>query len=261
MRSRFHRCAGALAVAATALGLPAGAGAASSCSYDVANATVHAQMLSPRVVIANAGDGRILIDGRVCASPENGAVVATVATARQVVVASAFAPATDTVVVDESHGRLVDPATGNRPKIFALTGTGGDTMEVIGTRGPDRYVARDDLGASVDLDGDADPDFVSTNVARVVVLGMAGDDTLAAAAGSDDRMSHRAELYGGAGNDVLRGGRSGEDRLDGGSGNERVLDPGAPGDRLVGGRGFDTVRADAGDIATGFERAEPRRHL
>ena len=89
---------------------------------------------------------------------------------------------------------------------------------------------------------------------------MAGDDSLAAAGGPGDRMSHRADLRGGTGNDVLRGGRSGEDRLDGGSGNDRVLDPGAPGDRLVGGRGFDTVRADAGDVASGFERAEPRRH-
>ena len=217
-------------------------------------------MLSPHVVIANAGDGRILVDGHVCASPEQGAVVATVATARQVVVASAFAPAADTVVVDESHGRLADPATGDRPTVFALTGPGGDTMKVIGTSGRDRYVAHDDLGASVDLDGDGAPDFVSTDMARVVVLGMAGDDALAAAAGPGDRMSHRAELYGGAGNDVLRGGRSGEDRLDGGFGNDRVLDRGAPGDRLVGGRGFDTVSADAGDVATGFERAEPRRH-
>ena len=163
-------------------------------------------------------------------------------------------------MVDESHGRLADPATGDRPTVFALTGPGGDTMKVIGTRGRDRYVAHDDLGASVDLDGDGAPDFVSTDMARVVVLGMAGDDALAAAAGPGDRMSHRAELYGGAGNDVLRGGRSGEDRLDGGFGNDRVLDRGAPGDRLVGGRGFDTVSADAGDIATGFERAEPRRH-
>jgi hypothetical protein len=261
MRPDAQLRAGVLAViAAAALALPAGASAASSCSYDVAHATVQAQMLSPHVAIANAGDGRILVDGRVCASPENGAVVATVATARQIVVASAFGPAADTVVVDESHGRLADPATGNRPKVVALTGIGGDTMEVIGTSGHDRYVAHDDVGASVDLDGDGDPDFVSTDVGRVVVFGMAGDDTLAAGAGPGDRMTHRAELYGGAGNDVLRGGRSGDDRLDGGPGDDRVLDPGARGDRLVGGRGTDTVRADPGDHTFGFERAEPRRH-
>jgi hypothetical protein len=174
---------------------------------------VQAQMLSPRVVIANAGDGRILVDGRVCASSRDGAVVATVAAARQIVVASAFAPAADVVVVDESHGRLADAQGGNRPKVFALTGTGGDTMQVIGTPGRDHYTARDDLGASIDLDGDADPDFVSTDVGRVVMFGKAGDDFLSAGAGPGDRMSRPVALYGGAGNDVLRGGRSGEDRL------------------------------------------------
>ena len=146
MRSRRRARIAALALAASALALPAGARAASSCSYDVANATVQAQMLSPRVVIANAGDGRILVDGRACAAPGDGAVVATVATADQVVVSSAFPPATDVVVVDERHGRLADRRTGHRPKVFALTGTGGDTMEVIGSPGRDRYIAHDDLG-------------------------------------------------------------------------------------------------------------------
>ena len=156
MHSRRHARAAALALAAAALALPAGAEAASSCSYDVANATVQAQMLSPRVVIANAGDGRILIDGRVCAAPGDGAVVATVATTDQSSSPARSRP-TDVVVVDERHGRLADPRDRPRPKVFALTGTGGDTMEVIGRRGRDRYVAHDDLGASIDLGGDAAP--------------------------------------------------------------------------------------------------------
>ena len=213
MRSRRHARAAALALAAAALALPVDAPAASSCSYDVANATVQAQMLSPRVVIANAGDGRILLDGRVCAAPGDGAVIATVAATDQVVVSSAFPPAKDVVVVDERHGRLADRRTGHRPKVFALTGTGGDTMEVIGTPGRDRYVAHDDLGASIDLGGDAAPDFVSTDVGRVVMFGGPGDDFLSAGAGPHDRMSHPVALYGGAGDDVVRGGRSGEDRL------------------------------------------------
>jgi hypothetical protein len=209
------RAALALALAATALALalPVGAQAASSCFYDVANATLHAQMLSPRVVIANAGDGRILVDRRACAAPQDGALLATVAVTKQVVVSSAFPPAADLVVVDESHARLADAATGNRPKVFALTGTGGDTMEVIGTRGRDRYVAHDDLGASIDLGGDPAPYFVSTDVGRVVMFGGPGDDFLSAGAGPGDRMSRPVSLYGGAGHDVLRGGRSGEDRL------------------------------------------------
>jgi len=167
---------GALVLLSAALSLPTGA----TCSYDGATATVQAQMLSARAVVANAGDGRILVDGRVCG---------TVAQTRQIVVASAFPPATDTVVVDERHGRLADPVTGRRPKLFALTGAGGDTMEVIGTAGRDRYVARDDLGASIDLDADGGPDFVSTEVGRIVLRGMAGDDVLSDGRSGPDRVA------------------------------------------------------------------------
>ena len=167
---------GALLALSAALGLPAG----TTCSYDAATATVQAQMASARIVVANAGDGRILVDGRVCA---------TMAQTRQIVVASAFPPAADTVVVDERRGRLADPGTRRRPKLFALTGTGADTMEVIGTPGRDRYVARDDLGASIDLDGDGDPDFVSTDVGRIVLRGMAGDDVLSDGRSGRDRVA------------------------------------------------------------------------
>ena len=117
---------GALMILSAALSLPAG----STCSYDAATATVQAQMLSARTVVGTSGEGRILVDGRVCG---------TLAQTRQIVVASAFPPGTDTVVVDERHGRLADPSSGRRPKVFALTGAGADTMEVIGTAGRDRY--------------------------------------------------------------------------------------------------------------------------
>ena len=167
---------GALMLLSAALSVPTGA----TCSYDAATATVQAQMLSARAVVANAGDGRILVDGRMCGM---------LAQTRQIVVASAFPPATDAVVVDERHGRLADPATGRRPKLFALTGAGGDTMEVIGTVGRDRYVARDDLGASIDLDADGDPDFVSTDVGRIVLRGMAGDDVLSDGRSGPDRVA------------------------------------------------------------------------
>jgi hypothetical protein len=168
---------GALMALTAALSLPTGG---ATCSYDAATATVQAQMLSARVVVANAGNGRILVDGRTCA---------TVAQTRRIVVASAFPPAADTVVVDERRGRLADPVTGRRPQLFALTGSGGDTMEVIGTPGRDHYVARDDLGASIDLDADGAPDFVSTDVGRVLLRGMAGDDVLSDARPGRDRLA------------------------------------------------------------------------
>ena len=175
---------GALMALTAALGLPT---AGATCSYDAATATVQAQMLSAHVVVADAGDGRILVDG-------------SVAQTRQIVVASAFPPAADTVIVDERRGRLADPVTGRRPKLFALTGAGGDTMEVIGTPGRDRYVARDDLGASIDLDADGAPDFVSTDVGRVVLRGMGGDDVLV------DGRSGRDRVACGPGFDTVRAG-------------------------------------------------------
>ena len=193
--------------AVSALGVPPGT--TSTCSYDAAGATLQVQMLAPRVAIRAGGD-RILVDGRDCAAK---------ATMTTITVASAFPPAADRVVVDERHGRL--------PRIFALTGAGGDTLEVIGTAGPDHYRAMDDLGASIDLDGDGDPDVASTDAARVVLLGGTGDD-------------------------VLRADRSGRDRLDGGPGNDRILARGAAGDVLIGGSGSDSVRADAGDVVLGF---------
>jgi hypothetical protein len=168
---------GALMLVSAALSLPS---TGATCSYDAATATVHVQMLSARVVVGNAGDGRLLVDRRVCG---------TLAQTRQIVVASAYPPVADTVVVDERHGRLADPATGRRPKLFALTGAGGDTMEVIGTPGRDRYVVRDDLGASIDLDADGDPDFVSTDVGHIVLHGMAGDDVLSDGRSGRDRVA------------------------------------------------------------------------
>jgi hypothetical protein len=205
-----HLATGVLA-AVSALGVPPGA--TSTCSYDSAGATLNVQMLAPRVVIRAGGD-RILVDGRDCAAKT---------TTTTIVVASVDPPAADTVVVDERHGPV--------PRIFALTGAGGDTLEVIGTAGGDHYSAIDDVGAGVDLNGDGDPDVLSTDAARVV-------------------------LRGGPGSDVLRASRSGEDRLDGGPGNDRILARGAAGDTLIGGSGFDSVRADPGDVVIGFERRE-----
>jgi hypothetical protein len=163
---------------------PAGAATGSICTYDAATATAQVQMLSARTVLSRGGD-QLLADGHRCAP---------LATTRQVVLASAFPPATETVVVDERQGRLA--AGANRPAIFALTGFGDDTMEVIGTAGADRYASYDDLGASIDLDGDGRPDFTSTHVGRVVLRGGAGDDFLL---GRPDDA-----LVGGPGHDRIR---------------------------------------------------------
>jgi hypothetical protein len=182
MRTALLACGVLAAIVACAA--PAGAATGSICTYDAATATAQVQMLSARTVLSRGGD-QLLADGRPCAP---------LATTRQVVVSSPFPPATDAVVVDERHGRLAVGA--NRPTIYALTGFGDDTMEVIGTAGPDRYASDDDLGASIDLDGDGRPDFISTHVGRVVLRGGGGDDFLL---GRRDDL-----LVGGPGHDRIR---------------------------------------------------------
>jgi hypothetical protein len=183
MRTGLLAC-GVLAAMVACAAPAAGAATGSICAYDAATATAQVQMLSARTVLSRGGD-QLLADGRPCAP---------LATTRQVVVASAFPPATDSVVVDERHGRLA--AGANRPAIFALTGFGDDTMEVIGTAGPDRYASHDDLGASIDLDGDGRPDLTSTHVGRVVLRGGPGDDVLLGRPGD--------ALVGGPGHDRIR---------------------------------------------------------
>jgi hypothetical protein len=182
MRTALLACGVLAAIVACAA--PAGAATGSICTYDAATATAQVQMLSARTVLSRGGD-QLLADGGQCAS---------LATTRQVVVSSDFPPATDTIVVDERHGRLALGA--NRPTIYALTGFGDDTTEVIGTAGPDRYASYDDLSASIDLDGDGRPDFISTHVGRVVLRGGAGNDVLL---GRRDDL-----LVGGPGHDRIR---------------------------------------------------------
>lgn len=84
--------------------------------------------------------------------------------------------------------------------------------------------------------------------------GMNGADTLYGQGGSDVLNGGRGhdELYGGSGRDTLLGGVGndlldggiGHDSVDGGSGNDMVFDNGTVGDTLIGGDGYDYLKAD-----------------
>ncbi len=81
------------------------------------------------------------------------------------------------------------------------------------------------------------------NTARIQVFGMAGDDTITL--DEANGALPPADLFGGAGNDVLIGG-SGSDELFGGAGNDTLLGKGGN-DLLFGGAGDDTLTGGAGD--------------
>ena len=82
---------------------------------------------------------------------------------------------------------------------------------------------------------------LDTAIARVTVLGQAGNDLL----NVDASMTASATVDGGTGNDTLSGG-SGADLLLGGSGADSILGN-AGNDTLIGGSGKDTVRGGSGD--------------
>ena len=81
------------------------------------------------------------------------------------------------------------------------------------------------------------------NTKLVQVFGAAGNDTITL--DEANGVLPKANLYGGAGNDILTGG-SGNDQLFGEAGNDTLLGKGGV-DRLYGGAGDDTLTGGAGD--------------
>jgi Ca2+-binding RTX toxin-like protein len=126
------------------------------------------------------------------------------------------------------------------------------TLSVSGTQARNkialRLKARDAGVLEVDAgdDGSADFSFARANVARIVVNGRAGNDSIRIDESNGvftDKMP--TTLSGGAGNDTLAGG-SGDERLLGGAGND-TIDGNRGADVAVMGSGADTFVWDPGD--------------
>jgi Ca2+-binding RTX toxin-like protein len=81
------------------------------------------------------------------------------------------------------------------------------------------------------------------NTALIQVFGQGGDDTISL--DESNGALPAAQLFGGAGNDVLTGG-SGADQLFGGAGNDTLLGKGGD-DLLFGGAGNDVLTGGAGN--------------
>jgi len=92
--------------------------------------------------------------------------------------------------------------------------------------------------------------FISTEVPRIVVFGLAGNDTIVV----NGSMTQSAKLFGDAGNDVIKGAR-GNDEIDGGDGNDKLygyagndlICGGRNNDFIFGGLGNDTIGGDNGN--------------
>jgi hypothetical protein len=120
----------------------------------------------------------------------------------------------------------------------------GDTVTVVGTEGNDSIVVRGaSLGLQVVINGESHRVLAPAG-ARVVVYGLAGDDTILA-----NTLRQDVRLYGGLGNDILIGG-FGNDLLLGGAGDDAIA-AGLGRDAIIGGDGADVLVGRAAILING----------
>lgn len=150
-------------------------------------------------------------------------------------------------VANGRNGRLDVSINGTR---YALTLAPGQELAVRSGAGNDIVHARADVAVTMDVNGGAGNDRITTGAGNDRVDGGLGDDRIYTAGGRDyvfgnggnDRINGGAGddvIYGGDGNDELIGNR-GRDYLDGGRGDDRIQG-GQGRDILAGGRGNDRL--------------------
>ncbi len=181
-----------------------------------------------------------------------------------------------------------DPATVFAETSSVVTGvrvTADNVLQVVGTDQKDK-IRISEIGSSSDPDlrveakfGTAASDGGSgggsdtyhfdhaTMIQSIYIVARDGDDDVSLG-GSDGGVDVDATIFGGAGNDKLRGGRgndaiygeSGKDKIDGGRGDDILvgglddddLDGGKGNDVIIGGDGKDKIRGDDGrDVLVG----------
>jgi Ca2+-binding RTX toxin-like protein len=133
-------------------------------------------------------------------------------------------------------------------RLFAVTAVhAGASLLVVGDNNANAVtVSRDAAGRLLVNNGAVrvlGPAATVANTARVRVLGLGGNDSLALDEAGGALPA--ADLFGGSGNDTLTGG-SGADALGGGGGDDTLLGKGGA-DLLFGGSGNDVLTGGAGD--------------
>ena len=114
-------------------------------------------------------------------------------------------------------------------------------LAVGGSLGNDKIEFEKKLGQEIRVEIEHDMSSTFSPTGRILVFGQSGDDTIEI----DDHISLTAEIYGGEGNDELRGG-SGNDVIVDTSGNNRIH-AGLGNDSVTTGNGNDQIWGEAGD--------------
>ena len=238
---------GALVVAGALV--PTMAGAAVSCSFTGATATVTLTAASDAASLGRSGSA-IQVNGVNCgaATVNNTNTIAVVGTAdnfQRVAVDRAGGALEPGMTAETGSGAVseieisVDLRSGAAEEIAFVGALGADTA-TFGTAG-------------ATLNGDSDVDLTFSGLDQVELDGGGGADTLSVggSGASGSPLSRAGDIDGGAESDTLTGGRAADTILGGPDSSTPtvagdVLRGGAGGDTLKGGDGRDTVTGDAG---------------
>jgi len=250
MRWRF--CAVVLVGVASACAVlaPSGRAASESCSYNAIAKSVSATIASGGGSTLELNAGALWVGAVPAPCLSASGTPATKANTTRVTV-SGSTGTNETLTLDESGG-VLEPGLA----ISANLGDSTDTVAVFGTEGADNMAAGQN-GISLNGDGKVDVTLAPNPVNLVVNL-LGGDDYF------NGRGQFGAGLHdlgpitldGGAGNDRLLRGSSGNDRISGGDGTDDLQ--GQEGDDVLdGGPGNDTIAGSAGnDTITGGPGAD-----
>jgi Ca2+-binding RTX toxin-like protein len=185
-------------------------------------------------LIARAASGNVLINGFSCPG-------ATVSAVKEIEVSEGN-PGDETLIIDYSGGLFaIGSPLANGITVDLGSQDIADALKILGTSGNDSYVVgAGGLAVNIDLF----PDLTFTGVEQFVVSLSEGSDTFSGAGNTATgaAFAQAIELFGGGGNDSLRGGGA-ADVYFGGEGTDLFpAGPAADGaDVLNGGNGIDTA--------------------
>jgi Ca2+-binding RTX toxin-like protein len=142
---------------------------------------------------------------------------------------------------------MPDPANVGKTILVIVGSQGGDNIRIKEKSGDYLKVKIKEREDNVRVHG-----LVSGDVDRILVFGLGGNDQITI----DDDIDTNVEVWGGAGNDDIKGG-SGHDILLGGSGSDRIYG-GSGRDLIIGGTGADRLYGDEHDdiLIAGFTAFE-----
>jgi len=256
----------AVALCAAVAAIPSPVAAAETCQYSAADhkVTLTITGATTNTALYRVTTGAITLNGNYCgaATVTNTDTIAVTGDAQSQVL-------TITLALGQfTPGFTNEAGSSDEIEITIDLGGGDDTLRVVGNDNVNKFVFGQDnsqagpprrINLNAGESTGIDADVTVKNIENFTVYAQGGNDVIRARGKSGtgpDPFSLSLLVYGGGGDDVIKGGEA-QDRLYGDAGKDEVwgfgtgdfihLDDGAPGDKGFGGAGIDLGYLDPGD--------------